>query len=146
MFEIMRTADTYGVLSKKAKALQQFVEMIEGLTELALTLPLDELLDELMGETGYRIALTAQGVEGQVRLENIEELKTNLVKYSEENGDEATLSGFLEEVSLYTDLDSMNASDEMCIRDRNKDSYGSFSSKYYYRPGRAGAGSNPERD
>lgn len=115
MFEIMRTADTYGVLSKKAKALQQFVEMIEGLTELALTLPLDELLDELMGETGYRIALTAQGVEGQVRLENIEELKTNLVKYSEENGDEATLSGFLEEVSLYTDLDSMNASDDKVI-------------------------------
>ncbi len=115
MFEVMRTADEYGVLSKKARVLQEFVDMIEEMSELALSLPLDELLDELMEHTGYRIALMAQGVEGRVRLENIEELKSNLVKYSEENGEDATLSGFLEEVSLYTDLDSMNASDDKVI-------------------------------
>ena len=112
MFEVMRHAEEYGVLAKKAKVLCGFVEMVEELAALSLAIPLDELLDELMEKTGYRIALTAQGVEGQVRLENIEELKTNLVRYEEENGEEGSLSGFLEEVALYTDLDSMNASDD----------------------------------
>jgi DNA helicase-2/ATP-dependent DNA helicase PcrA len=114
MFEIMKDADSYGVLSKKAKVLQQFVQMIEELSDLALEIGLDELLDELMEKTGYRISLLAQGVDGQVRLENIEELKTNLVKYQEEN-EEPTLSGFLEEVALYTDLDGLNQSDDQVV-------------------------------
>ncbi|MGI5960207.1 MAG: ATP-dependent helicase [Massiliimalia sp.] len=111
MFEIMKTADSYAALSKKAKALKEFTEMIEQLRQMELEMELPDLLDELMEQTGYRIALTAQGVEGRVRLENIEELKTNLVKFKQENPDEG-LSGFLEEVSLFTDLDTLNEDDD----------------------------------
>lgn len=114
MFEVMRSADQYNALAKKSKPLMAFVEMIEELANEELTFGLDELLDDLMEATGYRISLTAQGVEGRVRLENIEELKSNLVKYMEENP-QGDLSGFLEEVSLFTDLDNLNASDDKVI-------------------------------
>lgn len=114
MYEIMRSADQYDALSKKAKSLQAFVKMIDELNNFELNMGLDDLLDELMEVTGYRLYLTAQGVEGRVRLENIEELKSSLVKYMEENPT-GTLSGFLEEVSLFTDLDNMNDSDDKVV-------------------------------
>ncbi len=111
MSDVMKDADNFALISKKASALQGFVQMIDELRDLSLSIPLDELLDELLDKTGYRLSLQAQGVEGKVRLENIEELKSNMVKYSEENPD-GSLSGFLEEIALYTDLDSMNESDD----------------------------------
>lgn len=111
MFEIMKNSDTYSALAKKSKALIEFVNMMEDLADISLSMQLDEVLDEVMDKTGYAEYLQGQGVEGRVRLENIEELKTNLVKYEQEN-EEASLSGFLEEVSLFTDLDNMNDSDD----------------------------------
>lgn len=111
MFDIMKNSDTYSVLSKKSKSLIDFVDMIEELSDIALTTKLDDFLDELMIRTGYETYLLSQGFEGQVRLENINELKTNLVKYWQEN-DDPSLLGFLEEVSLFTDLDNINDSDD----------------------------------
>ncbi len=111
MFDILKHADHYEALAKKAKPLQAFVYMMEELSDLALSIPLDELLDEVMEQTGYRIALTAEGVEGRVRLENIEELKTNLNQFSEQNP-EGSLSDFLEEIALFTDLDSLNSEED----------------------------------
>lgn len=112
MMEVIRNADQYALLSKRAGALLGFARLMDELTDLAARLPLEELLDELMERTGYRTALEGEGVEGQVRLENIEELKSNLVNYQEEQGEEGDLSGFLEEVSLYTDLDRMNQEED----------------------------------
>lgn len=111
MFDILRNADTYAALVKKAASLRDFSSMIEQLREDAVELPLDAFLDSLIARTGYVDELKKQGKEGQTRIENIEELKTNLIKFRQENED-ATLGGFLEEVALYTDLDSFNASDD----------------------------------
>ena len=112
MMEVIRNADQYALLSKKAGPLLKFAQLMEDLTDLAARLPLEELLDQVMERTGYRTALEGDGVEGQVRLENIEELKSNLVNYQEEQGEEGDLSGFLEEVSLYTDLDRLNQEED----------------------------------
>ncbi|WMJ23490.1 3'-5' exonuclease [Paludicola sp. MB14-C6] len=114
MLEVMKNSADYGSLAKKSMSLIRFATMIEELYELSLTLSLDELLDELLEKTTYLEYLKAQGKDGEPRIENIEELKSNLVKYEEEN-EEATLSGFLEEVSLYTDLDTVNSSDDSVI-------------------------------
>ncbi len=111
MFDVMANSETYSALSKKSAALTRFTVMMDELSDLSLKIPLDELLDEIMEKTTYRDFLNSQGVEGRVRLENIEELKSNLVKYSSEN-EEASLSGFLEEVALFTDLDNLNESEE----------------------------------
>lgn len=49
-----------------------------------------------------------------MRLENIAELKTNLIKY-ENDSEDGGLQGFLEEVSLFTDLDNLNDSEDSVI-------------------------------
>lgn len=111
MFEVLRNSSQYDSIAKKSGALSGFVAMIDNLSELSLTLSLPELLDELMEKTEYYSYLKAQGREGEGRLENIEELKSNLIHYENEN-ESSTLAGFLEEVSLYTDLDNLNDSDD----------------------------------
>ncbi len=111
VFEVLKNADQYAPLQRKAKGLMQFAEMMNGLIESAAVTPLDELLDELLQLTGYRKMLLAEGLTGQTRLENIEELKSTIKRYEEES-EEPTLGGFLEEVALYTDLDSYSENDD----------------------------------
>ncbi len=114
MFEVMRHASDYEVIAKKGASLEEFARMIEELRDVSLSATLDGLLDELLEKTSYQAYLKAQGKEGEARLENVEELKSNLIKYTQEN-EEASLQGFLEEVSLYTDLDSLNEDDDSVI-------------------------------
>lgn len=124
LFEVLAHADEYQPLAKRSHQLMEFAQMIERLGELADGGNLEELFDELLEETGYMIYLQSLGEEGVTRIENVGELKTNILKYIEEtekipqpsidpdNPDEQpeivlpTLSGFLEEVTLYTDLDN----------------------------------------
>ncbi|WP_455249707.1 ATP-dependent helicase [Ruminococcus sp.] len=102
--EVMQNVDDYPVLSKKAQALKKFAQMWTDLQNASLKMTLEEFLDYLLDKTGYRTAMQALGEEGELRLENIEELKSSMHTY-EESAEEATLSGFLEEISLYTDVD-----------------------------------------
>lgn len=106
VIEVMKDSESLVPLAKKAKVLVPLAEMFEHLTEVSQTVSLEELLDELMEVSGYRAFLKAQGEEGEMRLENIEELKSTMVKYSEE-AEEPSLSGFLEEISLFTDVDNL---------------------------------------
>ncbi len=104
VFEVIEHADEYGALSRKAADLMQFGRMMRRLIDLVDKCPLDQLLDELLEDSGYLRMLRAEGQEGQARIENIEELKSTMARYEEENST-PTLSGFLEEISLYTDID-----------------------------------------
>lgn len=114
MFEILHHAGEYEVISKKGAVLEEFARMIDGLREYSEQATLDQLLDELLERTSYGKYLKAQGREGESRLENIAELKSNLIKYAAEN-EEASLQGFLEEVSLFTDLDGVNDGEDAVI-------------------------------
>lgn len=114
MFEVLSNAESYAHIQKKAKPLLDFTRMINELAELAETEPLGELLDSLLEKTGYRMFLLAQGFEGQTRLENIEELKSTIVKFDEENVD-GSLSQFLEEVALYTDMDRTDLDNDVVV-------------------------------
>ena len=105
--EIMLTSDQLVPLAKKSKPLRAFAQMIDELGEMSGELELPELLDEVLERSGYREYLKAQGFEGETRLENIEELKSTMAKYEEE-AEEPSLSGFLEEVALYTDIDTFD--------------------------------------
>ncbi len=111
--EVMRDSENYAPISKKNGILVKTATMFAYLSDFAETHTLSELLDELLDKTGYANAMKALGDEGIGRLENINELKTTMVQYTEENGEEASLSGFLEEISLYTDLDKLNESDNV---------------------------------
>lgn len=111
--EVMNDADNYPLLSKKSNSLKSLASIFIQLSDIADTVALDTLLDEVLDKTGYREYQKLQGDEGLGRLENIEELKSTMVEY-QKNNEDPTLDGFLAEISLYTDLDRMKG-DENCV-------------------------------
>ncbi len=108
-FAVMTRAAEYPALSRASAALLRFADMIADLGEKARTLPLDEVYDALLEQSGYRLALEMQGSEeAQSRLDNIRELKSSILDYMKrtaELGGEPSLEGFLEELSLISDVD-----------------------------------------
>ena len=109
-YEVLRTCEEYAPLSKKVNALKSVYKMFEYLTEKADELPLDEFLDELLEKTGYLESLKALE-NGDTKIENVEELRSSIVQYMNE-ADEPSLSGFLEEVALYSEADRDDESDD----------------------------------
>ena len=109
LYEVIKHANEYEELKRAAAKLIQFTDMLSYLRELSETRPVDELYDAVLEQTGYIRALQEKGGdESLARIENVNELKTNILGYIKETGD-ASLAGFLDEVALYTDLDSYDA-------------------------------------
>lgn len=102
--EVLQNVEQYPALSKKKAALKKFAELWEALITAEREQPLEQFLDTILEKTGYHGMLESMGEEGTFRLENIEELKTSILTYQNE-AEEASLGGFLEEISLYTDVD-----------------------------------------
>ncbi|WP_037280298.1 ATP-dependent helicase [Ruminococcus flavefaciens] len=102
-FDVLKNCDEYAPLSKKVTALKNAYQMFEFLTEKSEELPLDEFLDVLLDKTGYLDSLkTLENAD--TKIENVQELRTSMVQYMEQ-AEEPSLSGFLEEVALYTEAD-----------------------------------------
>lgn len=113
--DVLQTADDYPALAKRAKVLREASDVFARLREAADMMPLDEFYDTLLEVSGYMDMLRAEGAEGEARIENIKELKTSILSYinqAENTGDDPTLSGFLEEISLYTDQDRADESQD----------------------------------
>lgn len=116
MYQIVSDPYSYGPLEKSAGKLMQFTVMME---ELALLLEdgmsLPEFYDQLLQRTGYEEMLQKKDTpENAGRLENIRELKSSIRTYVEQNA-EPTLSGFLEEISLYTDIEEYSEQDDTVV-------------------------------
>ena len=108
LFAVMDTADQYPALARSAASLMSFTAMIHRLSERMSTLSLPDLLDLVMEQSGYRQMLIDGGEPERERLENIDELKSNMMEYvktTEEAGEVPTLTGFLEEYALVADVD-----------------------------------------
>ncbi|MEG1632878.1 MAG: 3'-5' exonuclease [Oscillospiraceae bacterium] len=116
MFDILSRADEHEELPRAAMAkLLKFAELINDLRELAKETPLNELYDAIIEKTGYIRALSEKrSDENLARIENVSELKTNILGYIKETGD-ASLAGFLDEVALYTDLDSYDKNADCAV-------------------------------
>lgn len=105
LFDVVRHADEVPALSRSASAMVRFGEMIDRLRELRETLSLSELYDAILEQSGYRAAWEAKDdAESRSRIDNIMELKSNIVEY-ESHAETPTLAGFLEEMALFTDAD-----------------------------------------
>ncbi len=114
MIEILRAAGEYAVLKSAAGKLERFAQLIDGLRELADTMELAEFYDAVCDQTSYVRTLQEKGdMESRGRLENVQELKSNILSFLENGPEDATLSGFLNEIALYTDLDS--ATGDNCV-------------------------------
>lgn len=105
MFEVMRNSAKYAALSKAAPKLVDFCEMIDRLTEIAENDTLPALFEQTLEQTGYRAMLSAAGITEIDRLENVNELISNAVEYTNQS-EAPTLRGFLEEVALISDIDN----------------------------------------
>ena len=110
LFDIIRHADAYPELQRSQMRLRQFAILIEELQEQAKTVPPDELYDLVVERSGYVRALEEKNTaEDAARIENVQELKSNIIAFAKE-AENPTLAGFLDEVALYTDLDNYDQS------------------------------------
>lgn len=114
LYEVLKNADEYPMLSRAAAKIKQFCEVIDELRAEAQQVSIHELFENMLDKTGYLAALKAAGEEEQDRVDNINEFASNIVMYELEN-ETPTLSGFLEEISLVTDLDSMDSDDKVTL-------------------------------
>ena len=108
LFDVMDRANEFVALGRSAATLQAFTAMIHRLTSLMDTLPLPDFFDEVMEQSGYRQMLIDGGEPEKERLENIDELKSNMMEYvktATETGEEPSLVSFLEEYALVADVD-----------------------------------------
>ena len=116
LFEVMATADQYQALSRSAGKMMQFAQMISDLADAEgdVTVGLGDLLDLILEKTGYEASLVGDE-KREERMENIRELKSNLVKFQEERGEDADLGEFLEEVALVADIDNYDANADAVV-------------------------------
>ncbi len=106
MFDILCRAESFPQLQRSGLRLRQFASMIRELQDFAKDNSPDAIFDELMEKTGYIRTLEEKGtVEDTARAENVQELKSSIISYMKESGDES-LEGYLANVALYTDMDN----------------------------------------
>ena len=115
LYEVFRNAADYPELKTSAGKLIAFTELIESMRKRLDDCDLMEFYDLVCDKSGYTAALREKNdMESRGRLENVEELKSSIQGHLENAEGEPTLSGFLDEVALYTDLDSQSDSDN-CV-------------------------------
>ena len=115
LYAVIDNAQMYPELERSAGKLAQFTALMGELSGLLGELPLDQFYEELMIRTGYATMLESKNtVEDRTRLENVRELLTSINGYLENAGDAPSLAGFLDEIALYTDLDSHDP-DQDCV-------------------------------
>ena len=116
LWKVIAAADKYPELSKAAAKLAQFVNMMESLRALENELDLPNFYEEVMARTGYVAALEAKNDgESRTRLENVRELLTSINGYLENEPEEPTLAGFLDEIVLYTDIDAHDPGEDCVV-------------------------------
>lgn len=104
LFEVFENAADYPILSRSAAKLKDFCATIRELRDSSEDISLHELVLDTVEKTGYAAYLKTLPKEESERAENVKELITSVMQYEEEN-DQPSLSGFLEEVSLISDID-----------------------------------------
>ena len=118
-YEALRAVDLIPNIGRGASRLDSFVALIEHFKADALDMSILDLMQEIMDETGYIESLQAEdSIEAETRIENIDELMSKIAAYEEaceEANEPATLSGFLEEVALVADIDSLDESSDYVV-------------------------------
>ena len=111
LYEVLEHAEDYGELKRSAGSIRGFIAIIRETRELAEG-PLDELYDFLLQRSGYVAMLESKDIQENVtRLENVLELKSNIVNFMKERGGNGALQDFLDEMALYSDTDEMDDAD-----------------------------------
>ena len=118
-YEALRAVDLIPNIGRGASKLESFVALIEHFKTDAQEMSISRLMKEIIEETGYVESLEAEdSEEAEARIENIDELMSKIVAYEdtcEEMNEPPTLSGFLEEVALVADIDSLDENSDYVV-------------------------------
>ena len=111
MFETIKRADEFG-LSRVAAASEDFIKIIEELSRQKDDLSISELVKEILNKSGYARALENENtVEAENRIQNLEEFLTVTMEFEEEEADNS-LEDFLEGITLSSDIDAVEDSED----------------------------------
>ena len=106
-YEALLNAEEIPGIGRGASKVLPFTALIQTLRAKQEYAKVSELLETILEETGYRRELILEGTdESEARLENIDELMSKVKDY-DENAENPSLSGFLEEVALVEDIDNL---------------------------------------
>jgi len=112
---LRRAADAPGISARAAHGIADFVALLDGLRELAADAPPEEVLEVALQRSGYLVELEESlDPQDAGRVENLQELVSVAREYTERAAaleEQATLTGFLEQVSLVADADEVPADD-----------------------------------
>ena len=117
LFEVIKRADEFAALSRAAVRLRSFCDIIDELTEMSADISVSELLAEILEKTGYRQYLTESDEEPEKqeeRLQNVAEFASTIAQY-EQDAQEPSLSDFLEQTALVSDIDSLDESEDRVV-------------------------------
>ncbi len=109
LFSVISHSEDFPALSRASKKLAAFSAMMKNFMEMAEdeTVTINDLYNSIIEATEYKAYLRADDPEkADDKIENIEELSSNIQRYEEEGG---TLTEFLEEISLITDIDNYDS-------------------------------------
>ena len=113
IFDVLQNAGQYPDLSRAAGKLVLFADMVKSFLPLAGNLK--ELFDSVLKQSGYMDELMRENtIEAQSRIENIRELSGAIDEYIKME-EEATLDGFLEQVSLVSDIDNYDQNEDAVV-------------------------------
>lgn len=111
LYEALRVAEEVPSIGRSLSKIDGFVTFIQMLKSKAQAYTVEDLLKEIIELTGYVKDLDAEDTEAGIKIENIDELISKTVTYQEameEQEQPATLAGFLEEVALVADIDTVD--------------------------------------
>ena len=118
-YDALRVAEEVPSIGRSLNKIEGFVTFIQSLKSKAQAYSVTEILEEVIDLTGYVDELKAEDTEeSRARIENIDELISKTVSYEEAmkaEGREATLSGFLEEIALIADIDTVDSDQDYVL-------------------------------
>ena len=115
LYEVLAKANDYPELKASAGKLITFTEMVGEMQRSGQDMGLVEFYEYVCRRTGYvQMLQDKDDMESRGRLENVQELASSILAFLENDPENPTLSGFLDEVALYTDLDSQSDLDN-CV-------------------------------
>ena len=115
MFDIISDEKYLDALGRSSAKIREFSNIIRNLREEIDSVSLVDFMDKVFTETGYAQSLAAENTpEARGRIENLQEFKSKALEY-EKNVEDATFGGFLDNISLVSDVDNYDSEQDAIV-------------------------------
>ena len=116
LYDVISHADSYPEFKTATKKLLAFAEIIESLRKLVGAVPLTELCERVLNDTGYMPSLvTEDTTESKTRIENLGEFISVIAEFEKDIENSGTLGEFLEGITLVSDIDGYDEEEDAVV-------------------------------